>query len=404
MNIWFISKYTAPSYAAKVSDRGFQILKELVKTGNKCLLITSDSNHIIAAPQFKGCRKHETVDGVDVLWLRTFKYQKPRSLGRMISWLDFEWKLFKMQKKELAKPDVVIASSLSLLSIINGLLLKKKFNCKLIFEVRDIWPLVLTTTGGISDKNPLIMFLSWLEKKGYTKADKVVGTMPNLTEHIANVTGKNIVAACIPQGIDIDLNNKSISLTKEYIDLYIPKNKFIICHAGSIGADNALETLFACAREMQTNENIHFLIVGDGYLKEKFQKENEDLKNITFAPRVEKNQVYSVLQFADVVYFAVNNSLLWQYGQSLNKVIDYMMSGKPILASYSGYPSMINEANCGFYVQAEDVFALKKGIEKMMSMPAVERLEMGKRGREWILKHRSYEQLADNYLKIMQEL
>ncbi|GAB1431763.1 glycosyltransferase family 4 protein [Spirochaetota bacterium] len=404
MNIWYISKYTAPSYAAKVSSRGFQILKELVKNSNNCILITSDSNNLICAPKIKGNRKYENVDGVDVVWLRTYKYKNPRSFARIISWVDFEWKIIRMPKKELAKPDVVIASSLSLLSIINGLWLKKKFNCKLIFEVRDIWPLVLTTTGGISNKNLLIMFLSWIEKKGYTKADKVVGTMPNLSEHIYNVTGQHIVASCIPQGIDLDVNNQPVPLTKEYIDLYIPKNKFIICYAGTIGADNALETLFACARELRTNRNVHFLIVGDGYLKEKYQKENKDLKNITFAPRVEKNQVHSVLQLADIVYFAVNKSPIWQYGQSLNKVIDYMMSEKPILASYSGYPSMINEANCGFYVQAEDVFALKKGIEKMMSMSVSERQEMGKRGREWVINNRQFKDLAKEYLSIIKSI
>jgi glycosyltransferase involved in cell wall biosynthesis len=404
MNIWYISKYVAPSYAAKVSARGFLILTALVKAGHRCTLITSDSNHLISAPSFKGKQMVELVDGVEVHWLKTLKYKSARSFGRMLSWLDFEWQLFFTPKKNMDIPDVVVVSSLSLLTILNGLLLRRKYKCKLIFEVRDIWPMVLVASGGISPRNPLVIFLSFLERLGYVKADKVVGTMPNLALHIEKVTGKEIEAACIPQGVDESLLDESMPLSEDYVNKYFPENKFVVCHAGSIGADNALETFFACARAMQDREDIHFLMVGDGYLREQFQNENSDLKNLTFAPRVEKKQVQSVLEHVDVVYFAVNTSPLWAYGQSLNKVIDYMLSGKPVLASYTGYPSMVNEADCGLFVPAEDVVALSAAIDRFSKMPKEELNEMGRRGREWILTNRRFDNLASQYLDVISNL
>lgn len=402
--IWYISKYVAPPYAAKVSSRGFSILSELVKKGCCCTLFTSDSNHLIAAPKLERSILKENIDDVDVFWLKTWKYQGARSLGRMISWLDFEWQLFKMPKKNLAKPDVIIVSSLSLLTILNGLWLRRKYKCRLVFEVRDIWPMVLIESGGISNKNPLIKFLTWLEKLGYEKADCVVGTMPNLAQHVEMVIKKPKQVSCVPQGLDTGLLEDPIALSADYVEKYIPKNKFIVCHAGSIGADNALETFFACARIMQEREDIHFLMVGDGYLKNKYQQENADLKNLSFAPRVEKKQVQSVLQQVDVVYFAVNSSPLWAYGQSLNKVIDYMLSGKPIIASYTGFPSMVNEANCGVYIPAEDTIALKNELERFSSMPKGELYDMGSRGRQWILENRQFDKLAEKYLDIINEL
>lgn len=402
--VWYVSKYVAPPYAAKVSSRGFSILSELAKKGCHCTLFTSDSNHLIAAPKLKRSTLKENIDGVDVFWLKTWKYQGARSLGRMISWLDFEWQLFKMAKKNIAKPDVIIVSSLSLLTILNGLWLRRKFKCRLIFEVRDIWPMVLIESGGVSRKNLLIKFLAWLEKLGYEQADRIVGTMPNLSEHVKAVLKKPKKVSCIPQGLDSSLLDEPVALPDDYIEKYIPQNKFIVCHAGSIGADNALETFFACARIMQERKDIHFLIVGDGYLKDKFKQENSDLKNLTFAPRVEKKQVQSVLKLVDVVYFSVNSSPLWAYGQSLNKVIDYMLSGKPIVASYTGFPSMVNEAGCGVYVPAEDTNALKDEIERFASMPKSDLHGMGERGRQWILENRQFDKLADKYLDIINEL
>lgn len=402
--IWYISKYVAPSYAAKVSARGFLILSSLAKYGNNCTLITSDSNHLVSSPAFKGNVMSEMVDGVHVHWLKTWKYKGAKSFGRMLSWLDFECQLFRMPKKKLDKPDVVIVSSLSLLTILNGLWLRKKYRCKLIFEVRDIWPMVLIESGGVSPKNPFVFFLSWLERLGYVKADKVVGTMPNLTQHVQRVTGKEIEAACIPQGVDDGLLEDPLPLPDEYIQEFFPKDKFIVCHAGSIGADNALETFFSCARTMKYRQDVHFLIVGDGYLKEQFQKENADLKNITFAPRVEKKQVQSVLSHVDVVYFSVNKSPLWNYGQSLNKVIDYMLSGKPVLASYTGYPSMVNEADCGLFVPAEDVDALGLAIDNLSKMTKNDLDKMGQRGREWILSNRRFDNLASQYLEVINSI
>ena len=128
------------------------------------------------------------------------------------------------------------------------------------------------------------------------------------------------------------------------------------------------------------------------------------LKNITFAPQVPKAMVQSVLSRCDLLYFSVHKSKVWKYGQSLNKVIDYMMSGKPIVASYVGYPSMINEASCGSYVAVGDVKALESEIRRYEGMSEQERFEIGQRGPTWLKQNRQYTKLAKDYLEIMRDV
>lgn len=111
--------------------------------------------------------------------------------------------------------------------------------------------------------------------------------------------------------------------------------------------------------------------------------------------------VQSVLSHCDLLYFSVHVSTVWKYGQSLNKVIDYMLAGKPVVASYTGYPSMINEADCGTYVPAGDIDALRREVQRYAAMDTAQREAIGRRGREWILAHRRYETLAKNYLAIL---
>lgn len=396
--ILYISKYIAPSAAANVSARGFLILREFVRRGHRAVLVTSDSNHLATPPKFDGPSLKETNEGVEVHWLRTRKYRDARSLGRIISWLDFEWRLWRMPKRDLPRPDVVIVSSLSLLTIFNGLLLRRYYGCKLVFEIRDIWPMVLVASGGMSPRHPVVRFLGWVERFGYQHADQIVGTMPNLKEHVLEVSGSQRPVACIPQGVDPALLELAQPLPPGYAEQYLPKGKFLVCHAGSIGADNALETLLDCARQMQVRPDIHFLIVGEGYLKKKFEDMAADLPNLSFAPGVSKLAVQSILENVDLLYFAVHKSPMLRFGQSLNKVIDYMLSGKPIVASYTGFPSMINEADCGSFVPAEDARALRAEIERYADMSAVERSRIGGRGRDWILKNRRFETLAADYL------
>jgi glycosyltransferase involved in cell wall biosynthesis len=400
-NIWYISKYVTPTYAAKVGCRGFLILREFVQLGHKSVLITSDSNHLAKTPQFKSSRIYEVVDGVDVHWLKTKKYSSARSFARILSWLHFEWRLWRFPVAELPKPDVIIVSSLSLLTIINGIWLKKRFNCKLIFEVRDIWPLTLIESGNVSQYNPLAIILGWVEKLGYAHADVIVGTMPNLKGHVKKVLGFEKPVHCIPQGIDPSLLKKPAPLSDDYIKSYVPQGKFLVCYTGSIGSSNALETLFKCARLMRDHQDVHFLIVGDGYLKKQFQMENCDLKNITFAPEVKKSAVQSILSCADILYFAMHKSSVSKFGQSLNKLIDYMLSSKPIIASFSGFPSMINEAKCGTFLSAMDVIALRNEIERFFKMSPNDRSRIGKLGRKWLIKNRQFEVLARDYLLLM---
>ncbi|MBO6668047.1 glycosyltransferase family 4 protein [Parvibaculum sp.] len=399
--IWYISKYVTPSYAAKVGARGFLILREFARQDHRAVLITSDSNHLAMPPKLQTRQLHEVLDGVDVHWLRTRKYRHARSIGRVISWLDFEWQLWRMPKASLPRPDTIIISSLSLLTILNGLWMRRRYRCKLVFEVRDIWPMVLTEAGKISRNNPFVVLLGWIERLAYRRADLIVGTVPNLGEHVADVTGQRRPVVCIPQGLDPALLERPEPVSEEYINLHIPCGKFVVCYAGSIGADNALETLVACAREMRDRIDIHFLIVGEGYLKKHFQEMAADLPNMTFAPGVPKAAVQSVLVHADLLYFAVHKSPMLRFGQSLNKIIDYMLAGKPVIASFTGFPSMINEAECGSFVPAGDVAALSAEIERYAAMPAEERARIGERGRNWLLNNRRFELLAARYLRCL---
>lgn len=399
--IWYVTKYFSPRTATSPGGRGWFLANEMKRAGHQVVVISSDSNNLVDLPELKNRVTVQDVDGVKVIWLRTMKYSVAKSLRRVLSWFHFEWNLFWLDKSKLTCPDSVIISSLSLLTIVNGLLLRFKYKCRLVFEVRDIWPLTIVEEGGFSDKNIFVMGLSWLERLAYRKSDAIVGTMPNLAEHVHEVLGHNRPVYCIPMGIDQEHLNDVAELSAEYVQRYLSSEKFKVIHAGTIGITNALDVFFAAAQAMCNYTDIEFVIVGDGALKQNYEKRYGGLPNLVFAPKVTRKMVQAVLAKGDLLYFSVHDSRVWNYGQSLNKVIDYMLAAKPVVASYNGYPSMINESGCGVFVPANNVDAVVAAVLEMKSKSEYERSRMGKRGREWLLKNRNYSKLANDYLEIL---
>lgn len=398
-NVWFISKYVVAPFEDKPGNRSFELLKEISNLGYDVTIITSDANHFSYEPAFAGKHKVRSFDALKVYWLKTIKYDAPFSFRRVVSWIHFEWQLFWLNKKKLSKPEIIIISSLSLFTIINGIFFKRKFKAKLIFEIRDIWPLTLTEEGGFSRRNPLIKFLSFIEKLGYLKADTIVGTMPNLGEHVTKILGYNKPTFCIPMGLEKNYIKRNTQVPNDFVEKYIQSNKFIVAYAGSIGVSNAMDQLFVCADNLSNNTTIQFLIIGDGYLKKHFVEKYGHLPNIVFTGTIPKEMVISALSYCDLLYFSVHPSKVWDYGLSLNKLIDYMLAAKPIVASYSGYPSMLNEADCGTFIPAEDTAALKNAILRYAATSSEELKEIGQRGKSWLLENRSYEKLAKEYIQ-----
>ena len=397
--IWYVCKYVTPLKYGWAS-RQFYLAREFQALGHRAVVVSSDSNHLGRFPDFPSTYMREEIEGVETWWIRTARYVRTASVKRILSWLDFELKLRFLPEERLPRPDVVIVSSLSLLSILNGIRMKARYGCKLVFEIRDIWPLTMTEEGGFSPRNPFVRLLGWVERKGYRESDVIVGTMPNLAEHVTEVTGQVLNCQCIPMGYDPALYEHPEPLPEGYEEKYLPRGKFVVGYAGSIGQTNALDTLMACAREMRDDARLHFVVLGSGDLLEKFRAETADLPNITFAPRVRKEQVQRVLERCSVLYLSVEDSKVWRFGQSLNKVIDYMTACKPIIASYDGFPSMIDEAGCGVFIPAKDLPTLRAAILDYAGRPPGELEEIGRRGKAWLLENRLYRRLAEQYCRL----
>jgi glycosyltransferase involved in cell wall biosynthesis len=400
--VWCISKYASPPKYG-VGARLFYIAKEFSNMGLDVLLISSDANHLVKYPNTDNVYNFEKYDDLSHMWIKTIKYSESASLKRFISWLDFEYKLFRLDRSHYTEPDVVIVSSLSLFTIIYGIYLKKIYNCKLVFEIRDIHPLTLIEEFGVSKWNPMVLLMGLVERIGYKKADLIVGTMPNLREHVQEIVGSDKEVFHSPLGIHQIWSNEV--MPSDYIDSLFPNNnQFVVGYAGSMGISNALGPFIEAIEKLSAEKDIYFLMVGDGDLKSTFIRRLSGLPNVKVGPKISQKDIPYFLSKCDLLYLSTHDSKVWKYGQSLNKLIDYMMAGKPIVASYSGYPSMLNEANAGIFIPTGDSDSIVKAIYYFKDMNPDERNLYGFRGKKWVEENHSYKNIALRYYKKIMEL
>jgi glycosyltransferase involved in cell wall biosynthesis len=403
MHIWFISKYASiPSYA-RVPSRLFYLAREIAKKDNQVSLITSDANHFSAFPETAQIYNKELIDRVDITWIKTYKYKKTASIRRILSWLDFELKLFGLKSPTKNKPDVIIVSSLSIFTIFYGCYLKRKFKSILVFEVRDIWPLTMTEEASFSKWHPLVLLIGFIEKFAYKKADLIVGTMPKLDEHVKQVLGYERPFFCSPIGFDSASYETNLA-TQNPFRKFAPAGKVIVGYAGSMGISNALDLFIDTIKLLRGNSGIHFLLIGSGDLKEMFITRLEGCSNVTFMDRISQSDIKYFLDACDILYLSTHPSKVWNYGQSMNKFVEYMLAGKPIIATYSGYQSMLNEAKCGLFVSSHQAEDLRAAIEDIASLSREELIGIGENGRRWIWANRKYSDLAKEYLNAIESI
>ena len=398
MHISVISKYAVvPGFGS--NPRWFWLARGMIGTDHSVQIVTSDSNH---GSSFGGTSADlETIsfDGVEYIILKTRQYIRTASVARVISWFDFDFKLFR-HSRHMA-PDVVVISSLSLTSIIFGIYLKRRHGSRLVFEVRDIWPLTMIEEGGFSRFHPLVLYLRFIELWGYRRADLIVGTMPNLKQHVIESGIDKPDSAFHTCGIGVLPERAEPGGSFEFDDDIeaMMRARTIIGYCGSIGLTNNLHDFVDYMGECQ-RDDVMFVIAGDGADRQAFEARLAGRDNVFFTGRIAPDQVQGFLRRCDILFLSTLPSKVWDYGQSMNKVVDYMLAGKYIVAQYTGFPSFINEAGCGVFTDGE---GLAKSLDAALDMSAAARDAAGMSGREWLLATQNYETLARDYLRRIED-
>ena len=399
-HVTIINQYIGSPYHG-MEYRHYYLAKNLMAQGYKVTLVSGSYSHLFSSPpKVNKSVLKETIDGIEYIWIKVPKYKSSKSIGRIWNMLYFTWKLHFL--KDVASSHIIVSSP-SLFPVKVGAKLAKKFHTKFLFEVRDIWPQTLVELSSLSSSHPLIKLMEHYEKFAYKKADKVISLLPAAKEHFEKQGMQKDKFVYLPNGIETE-EQKSVSLSRE-IREKIPTEKFIIGYSGTIGIANNLDYLIDAADMLKKNDEIHFIILGNGGEKKRLQERVKrlSLKNVTFLEAISKEEVASFLTYIDVAFISLLPEKLFRFGVSPNKVFEYMYAKKPILWAIEAGNNLVEDAECGLSVPLNDVIALKESILRLKESGEDVLDELGQNGYNFVNIHHSYKMLAEKLINVIEE-
>ena len=381
--------------------RHHEIATHLITKGHQVTIITSPISYLTGQKKTRSSHKNRTFND-NLRIFRTYAYPALHKsfIHRVINFITFMASSF-IKSIQVRQVDLVWGTSPPIFQAVSAWLVARLKRVPFLLEVRDLWPAFAIEAGILH--NPLLIRLSlWLERFLYSHADLVVVNSPGYIEHVKDKGAKHI--EMIPNGSDASMfkpHEKGLELRKKYG----LENKFLAVYAGAHGISNDLQVILYAAKLLTKNPKIHFILVGDGKEKNALvQKAHElQLTNLTFIDPVSKNQMADLLAAADGCIAILKPLELYKTTYP-NKVFDYMAAGRPVLLVIDGViRKVIEDAKCGLFVQPGNADDLVK-MTIWLSQHSAKAKEMGKAGRQYIIKKFDRLTLADQFIGVFQEL
>lgn len=407
MNIWLINHYAVPPKYYPLARTTF-FAKYLGEYGHKVTIFCASAVHNSSINLIESGEKFktETVDGIDYVYVKTSQYSG-NGLGRIKNMFQFARRLKKICGK-FEVPDYIIASTATPLAAMQGIRLSKRYKCKNIVEVSDLWPESFIDYGILKRNSMIAKVLYRYEKKLYKKADKLIFTMEGGKNYITDKKWQHKIdinkVYHINNGVDLSGYN---AYKEEYIledkDLDSPQFKVVYC--GSIRLVNNLMLLVKAAEQLKDNDSIKFIVYGEGGDRiplQEYCKQNE-LNNIVFKGHVEKKYVPYLLSKADCNIIIVRQSdVVLKYGCSLNKLFDYFASGKPIISNLKANFDLIQKYDCGITTDSQEAELLATAILQLYDLPIDKRRQMSENAKA-AAEDYDFKVLTKKLLEIMEK-
>lgn len=360
MKIWFFNHYALPPNLHPLT-RTYNFAKQLKTRGYEPVIFAASTLHKtqVNLIEDNSQMKIDYYDGIKYIFLRARNYSG-NGKDRVLNMFDYFFGLFKASKK-IDNPDVIFASSVHPFTCVAGIRIAKKKKCKCIVEIADLWPRTLIDFGLIKEKSILAKLLFALEFWIYKNADEVIFTMEGGEDYIKETFGVNRIdngkVHYINNGVNFDeyISHRD---NFNYEDVDLDNNqKFKVIYTGSLGDANAIDYILEAAHSIQRlgYKNIQFLIFGDGIRKNELIEycSNNEIRNVIFKGRVDKKYIPNILSKGNLNIFTGRKISLYRYGLSLNKLFDYLASGKPIVSNIKSGYDIITKYNCGISVDDE---------------------------------------------------
>ncbi len=285
-------------------------------------------------------------------------------------------------------------------------MVKKVKGVPFVYNLQDIFPDSLVGTG-LAKKGGLLWKIGRvIENFTYRNADKIIV--------ISEDFKRNIMAKGVPEEkIEVIYNwvdqNAVYEIPRAENKLFgmygLDPKKFYVTYNGNIGLTQNMDMLLEVAKELETTQEIHFVLVGNGAYLDEVKRiiEERNVKNVTLLPFQPYEDIAHVFSLGDV------SLVISKPGVGANsvpsKTWSILSASRPVLANFdeNELKTIIEKHHCGIFTKAGDKTAFKDAIMQLYNDQALCK-EMGRNGRKFVMEHLTREVGTQKYVDVIKSV
>lgn len=349
-------------------------------------------------------KKDEFFHGIEVI--RSFLIPRGKSGGIRLFLNYISFAFFSSIKAIFLKDDydLIFVYEPSPITVgIPAVMASKRLKIPVYFWVQDLWPESVVVAGQIKNKF-VLKILDKTTRWIYKNSKYILIQSNGFKDYIMN------------QGVDEDkiiyYPNSTETIyqvvepTEEILQI-VPKVPFSILFAGNIGDSQDFENILEAARMLlKENNEIHFVILGDGRKKPFVEKKVKEYKleyNFHLLGAFPVDTMPYFFATADGLLVSLKESEIFAMTIP-SKIQSYLACGKPIIGSLNGEGAkVILDSNSGFAVPSGKADFLVKAIQKLYDLKEEDRAILGKNARSYFEENFEREKLLDLLLELFEK-
>lgn len=354
---------------------------------------------------YRKIKREDRYNGLEVIH-RFWLYDEGRgTLGRALRYFLCAFSHFKKGcfAKDARSCNLLMVGSTPPIQGAMASLVKKVRHIPMIYVLQDIFPDSLVGVG-IAQRGGILWKIGRvIENIAYKNADKIIVISQDFKKNIMSkgVPEDKIVVIYnwVDEQVVIDVPRSENVLFDRY---GLDRKKFYVTYNGNIGLTQNMDMLMEVAKDLEHEENIQFVLVGNGSYKDHVDKiiADNNIKNVTMLPFQPYEDISHVFSLGDVSLVISkpgvgNNSVP-------SKTWSIMSASRPVIANFdeNELKSIIEENNCGIFTKAGDKVAFTDAILKLYNSRDLCHL-MGKNGRQFVLKNLTKEISTQKYIDVI---
>jgi glycosyltransferase involved in cell wall biosynthesis len=296
--------------------------------------------------------------------------------------------------------DAIVVSSPPLFLGLTGVVLARRFEARLVFEVRDLWPETAVDVGVFRSGSMMEKSWSQMAEFIYRRTDAVIAVTQDIHVRLLARGLPESKVHFVPNGVDLELVHLDAPDRRAALGL---EDKFVALFAGLIGVMQNVESIVEAAALLSQYQHIHFLIVGDGAMRTQVERRiaELELENITLLPPQPREMMPSFLNTADVCLATLAKDVR---GAVPYKLLEAWAYQKPIIAAIGDEGAqLVSACQGGLTAPGDDPKALARAVlELSRDMEAGRRF--GQNGRRCIESRLNREKLAKAMESVLKEI